>query len=90
VLSYKDILIRGGYRKQWGIPNLYPMFVTTAQDRVENMVALTQRIYPKGSNYLLFKAVPGFHVYIKTPPLLPQLFTDPYLRTGEPFSIAKP
>lgn len=90
VLSYKDILIRGGYKKQWGIPNLYPLFVTTANERADNMVDLTKTIYPNGSNFLLFKAIQGFHVYLRTPPLLPQLFTDPYKRTGDAFSIAHP
>ena len=40
VLSYKNILINGTYKKSWGIPNLILLFVTTAEERVENMVEL--------------------------------------------------
>jgi hypothetical protein len=87
VLSYKDILIRGEYRKQWGVPTLFPMFITTALDRVENMIELTEKIYPNGSQFLLFKAIPGFHEYHRTPPLMPLFFAAPFKRTGEPFYI---
>lgn len=90
VLSYKDILIRGEYQKQWGIGKLYPLFVTTANERADNMVDLTRTIYPNGSNFLLFKAIPGFHVYLRTPPLIPHLFTDPWKRTGSAFDINTP
>ena len=87
VLSYKDILIRGEFKKRYGIPNLYPLFVTTAEDRVDNMLALTRSIYPNGSNFLLFKAIGGFQFYFRTPPLLPELFTAPYKRVGDMFAI---
>lgn len=90
VLSYKDILIRGEYKKQWGIPNLYPLFITTAADRVDNMLDLTRTIYPNGSNFLLFKSISGFHQYLRTPPLIAELFTVPYKRTGDPFAISRP
>ena len=89
LLAYKDIIARRSYMSQWGIPNLFPLFVTTAIERADNMVALAQSIFPDGSNVLLFKAIPGFRAYLRTPPLLPALFSDPYLRVGEPFWMSK-
>jgi hypothetical protein len=65
------------------------LFVTTAIERADNMVALAQSIFPNGSNFLLFKAIPGFRIYLRTPPLLPALFSDPYRRVGEPFWMSK-
>jgi len=88
VLAYKNILTSGEYKKRWGIPNLFPMFITTADERVRNMVDLTRSIYPDGTQHLLFKAIVGFHVYFRTPPLIPELFGE-YVRTGEPFDIRK-
>ena len=88
ILAYKSILISGEYRKRFGIPNLFPLFVTTADARVQNMLDLTRTIYPNGSRHLLFAALPGFQVYFRTPPLLPQLFGE-YERTEGPFDITK-
>jgi hypothetical protein len=88
VLAYRNILATGEYKKRWGIPNLFPMFITTADVRVRNIADLTRSIYPDGAHHLLFRAIPGFHVYFRTPPLIPELFGE-YVRTGEPFDIRK-
>lgn len=88
ILSYKDIMIRGEYKIRYGVPNLFPLFVTTAEDRVENMLAQARTLYTNGSNFILFKAASGFLRFERTPPLHPQLFGI-YRRTGEDFDISK-
>jgi hypothetical protein len=88
LLAYQNLLAAGQHKKRWGVPNLYPMFVTTADARVENMLALAREIYPRGAPNLLFKAIPGFRNYCRTPPLLPKLFCEPWRRIGESLDIS--
>lgn len=87
LLSYKQILDQRAYKGRWGIPNLYPMFVTTAEARVSNMLALAYKLFPAGCPFLLFGKVPGFGDYLHTPSLLPDLFDGEYRRIGSTFSI---
>ena len=91
LLSYDHILRRAEYKKLFGIPVIYPMFVTTSEERVTHMVSLAEKLYPKGSKFTLFTHIPGFDFYYRTPPLLPKLFTHPWQRAGnEPLLINKP
>ena len=88
LLAYNDILARGEHRQRFGIPNLFPMFVTTSDARMESMIDLARNTCPKYSNFFLFRAIPGFEVYFRTPPLLTELFTT-YRRVGDSFDISK-
>lgn len=83
ILSYDYILKKKDYQKLLGIPVLYPLFVTTSPERARHMAELAKEELGH-SNLMLFTSVPGFHVYFKTPSLLPQLFTNPWSRAGKP------
>jgi hypothetical protein len=90
LLSYRDILNHHAYRKVWGIPNLLVLIVTTSEARVENMLELAAKVIPSGSENILFTHIPGFDVFFRSPPLLPQLWDTPWKRTGhKPFDIGK-
>lgn len=90
LLSYKYILEHGIHQKRFGIPNLNLLFVTTSQERARNVLQLARQTHPNGAPNLLFKAIPGLCAYFRTPPLLPELFTEPYGRPGhQPLSINK-
>ena len=97
LLQYKSVSATRAYSDKWGIPNLYVIFITTHNDpdghndtdRADHMVDLCRLLYPKGSNFMLFKAVQGFQANHRTPKPMPFLFTDPYKRTGEVFWLTK-
>ena len=90
LLSYDYILRKGDYKKQFGIPQLYVLFATTSPDRAMNMVQLAEKLF-KRSGFMLFSHIPGFGHFFKSPPLLPELWTRPWLRAGnDPFDISKP
>ena len=89
-LAYNDILQKRVYRKLFNIPVLYPVFVTTNAKRRDNLVALAETLFPKGSTHTLFSFIPGFEFYFRTPSLLPSLFNDPWKRAAkEPFLISE-
>lgn len=94
VQNYKGVITNQAY-KNLGIDCLYPLFVTTHTDttynkvkRPENIVKEIQKAYPNGSKLFLVKGITGFNPYLRTPKLMPHIFTDPFLRTGEPFMLA--
>jgi hypothetical protein len=89
LLSYDYILRKGEYKKQLGIPQLYVLFVTTSATRADNMIKLGEKLFGR-SNFMLFNEIPGFGHFFKSPPLLPELWTRPWLRAGNsPFDISK-
>ena len=90
LLSYKDILACATYKTRWGLPNLFPLFITTSEKRVENMLALARSLHQSHSSFLLFGFVPGFKPYVRTPELLPHLFSRPYSRISDNFDIGRP
>lgn len=86
ILCYRDLYQKGTHKAHFGIPNLLPVFVTTAEDRLSNMIELQRGLHPKGT--ILYKAIPGFLDYFKPPPLLPELWGKYRTAQGE-FDIAK-
>jgi hypothetical protein len=54
------------------------------------MVALAEKLF-KRSSFMLFTHIPGFSHFFKSPPLLPELWSRPWLRAGnEAFDISRP
>jgi hypothetical protein len=88
-LCYKDILAKGTFETHFGVAKMYPMFITVSEIRAKNMMKNGDEVAPEYSSLFLYKWLPGFELYYKTPPLFPQLFTDPYERSSTPFFINK-
>lgn len=88
-LAYHDILKKGMFEKHFGVAKMYPTFITVSATRARNMLTKLEEVSPEYSDLYLAKWLPGFELYQKTPPLFPQLFTDPYERIGTPFFIGK-
>lgn len=84
--GYAEILNRRLYKSHWDVPQLMVMFVTTNAVHMANMMH-----HLKGhalAKHFLFKAKPEFGVNWSVPPLLPDLFTEPWRQPdGSPFAI---
>lgn len=92
VAQYKKVLDTKAYT-QLGINCLYPMFVTTATDTTYNKTDRAGNIVneiAKTGNSAVFvvKGIKGFRPYLRTPKLMPHIWSDPFLRTGSPFNLA--
>lgn len=71
------------YNKHWGIPNCWPLFVTTSLSRAENMKKhLLDLTGGRGNSAILFKAWKG--TASEKPPATPDIITDPWARAGYP------
>lgn len=91
ILCYRDILKRRTFFKHFGVEKMFLLFLTVSAGRVENMKALVRELAPEYAHLFLFKAVPGFELYQRTPPLLPELWNEPWDRADhEPFAINEP
>jgi hypothetical protein len=84
--KYIELMTRGEYRVQWGVPNLRVMFVTTVPGRIE-----TLRAYLRGKAHadrFLFKALPTFGAIWRAPrEPLDELF-DPWEEIDGQFTFA--
>lgn len=84
--GYAEILNRRLYKSHWDVPQLMVMFVTTNAVHMENMMHHVED--HALAKHFLFKVKPEFGVNWSVPPLLPDLFTEPWLQPdGSPFAI---
>ena len=94
-LCYRAINRTEIYKEHFGIPNLIILNVTVSITHMQNIMNLVHELTLKpdgsyGISNLLFQCVPDFATYLRLPPLLPYLFTEPWLRAGKPpFFISK-
>ncbi len=95
ILSYRAINKTEIYKRHFGIPNLIILNVTVSTPHMQSIIDLVRELTMKkdgtyGISNCLFQMVPDFSNYLRIPPLLPYLFTGPWLRSGkEPFHIDK-
>lgn len=79
---YRAVVANRLYRAQLGVPNLVVLTITTSEATTESLLALCEAA---GSpTYFAFATVPGYADYFRTPPPLPELFTEPWRRAGHP------
>ena len=82
-VRYLEIMKQGLYRTHWGLPNIYPLFVTSSQYRLDNMIRLLKECTgSRGNSKILFQRYLGDTW--KKPPATPYHFTEPSLRAGYP------
>ena len=88
---YLDILRRRLFAERWGIPNLFILTVTTGPQRMRNMIdhlACLTAHEPKLRARFLFTCKPEFAGPWSVPPIMHDLFTEPWQRAGlDPFRI---
>lgn len=89
--AYAEILEAQAYRSCWGIPTLTILTVTTSEAHMRTMMAaLEERTDPRIAARFLFKTKPQFGKYWTVPPIMTDLFTDPWVRLGEPLTLSHP
>lgn len=74
MLSYNDIFTRGTFEKHLGIKFAYPLFITTSRSRAETLKKSSEKFSPKYTKKYRFGHVSGFDEYVKTPPVMKELF----------------
>jgi hypothetical protein len=93
VLCYRAINRSRAYEKMFGIPNLIILNVTTSAAHRDSILELVKELTMKpdrsyGISNLVFQTVTDFAQFLKVPPVLAHLWSEPWLRAGkEPFFI---
>ena len=94
LLGYQEILARHVYQEQFGLPKFgfYVLTVTTSEARLESIRALVEEVVARDwRRFFLFKAVPQFRAFERTPLPTLDLLATPWQRAkGEPLDIGKP
>lgn len=88
--GYLEARQTSAFHERFGIPNLLVLTVTTSATRIDSMLALLGTLTgasPEGAAGMLFKSRPEFGRYWQSPPVMGDLFTDPWTRTTAPFAI---
>lgn len=92
--GYLDVLRNRLYEDVWGITNLNVAVVTTAPQRMRNMIDRLEKLTrkePKLRQFFLFKHKRIFHEEWLVPPIMTDLLTDPWERAGmEPLLLDRP
>lgn len=80
---YKQFIGEKDYQEFFGKKaKVMVMYLTTLQKRTKTMLTMTD------ADYILFKCVPEFDAFTSPPPILEQLFNEPYQRGKDgPFDI---
>ena len=95
ILCYRAINRTEIYKQFFGIPNLIILNVTVSTTHLHSILDVVHELTLKadgsyGISNFMFQCVPDFATYLRVPPLLPHLFSDPWLRVGKaPFFISK-
>jgi hypothetical protein len=94
LLGYQEILSRHVYQTQFGLPKFtfYVLTVTTNEARMHSIMRLVEEVVDRDwRRFFLFKVMPEFKAFARTPlPILDPL-TTPWQRVkGEPLDISKP
>lgn len=78
--GYLDILENRTYRAHLGIPNLTVLIVTTNALHLQSMVNFYHSLNaPRYARHFLFKSVPGFTANWRVPPVMLDLFNEPWI-----------
>ncbi len=83
MLQYRDVMQNQTHKKEWGIPNLKVLNITTKPERVNNLMEILER---EGMTPLsmCFKAYPSLASTLKSPKPLLSILADPMQRVGHP------
>lgn len=82
ITAYQEILTSKRYKSHWAIPNLSVMTITTAPQRMLNMVDMVGDI-----DRFIFRCAPYFSRHWRIPPIMSELVTEPYTRKNGSFDI---
>jgi len=86
-----DLLEARTYKDHWGVPTLLILIITTNETHKRNLIALLDKITnSKHKERFLFKTKQEFGINWTIPPIMYDLLTEPWTRTGTPFDISKP
>ncbi len=78
--GYVDVLENRTYRAHLGIPNLTVLTVTTNALHLQSMLNFYHSLNaPKYARHFLFKSVPGFTANWGVPPVMLDLFNEPWI-----------
>ena len=83
-LAIKYIMDNKLHTKQWGIPNLITLVVTSSQARIDTMKAIVMReTNGKGCSYVAFYKIPVIEQLEASKPM-PEMYTTGWQRAGYP------
>ena len=89
--AYAEIIESEAHRRIWGIPSLTVLTVTTSLAHMHTMIShLEDSVSAKTAARFLFKTKPDFGKYWTVPPVMTDIFEDPWERTASPLSIGTP
>jgi hypothetical protein len=78
--GYLDILENKTYRSHLGIPNFTILTVTTNALHLQSMLNFYHSLNaPRYARHFFFKSIPGFTASWRVPPVMPGLFTEPWV-----------
>jgi hypothetical protein len=84
-LAIRYIMENKLHTKQWGIPNLITLVVTSSQARIDTMKDLIMReTNGKGCPYIAFAIIPVLEDPFKSAKPMPELYTHGWQRAGHP------
>lgn len=77
------------YKSHLGIGSLLVLIVTLNAEHMKNMLDLVKELTDgKGSPLFMFKTMSALGDFMKSPPPMPEIFEEPWLRAGfPPFSL---
>lgn len=93
ILAYRAINQTAMCQKHFAIPSLIVLNVTVSNEHMQNVFDLVRRLTLKsdgsyGLSNFMFQVAPEFATFLRVPPVLSHLFTDPWRRAGkDPFYI---
>ncbi len=90
---YQKLIGGGAYKKVfWEGARLMHMSVFDSPGKMQNVMQDALKLSGgAGCNYMLFKSVPYYAGHFVPPPVMPELFYEPWLRAGlDPFSLSDP
>ncbi len=94
LLGYQEVLSKHLYQMQFGLPkfSFYVLTVTTHEARMQSIMRLVEEVVDRDwRRFFLFKAVPQFKAFERTPLPTLDLLATPWQRVkGEPLDISKP
>lgn len=79
--GYKEILSFKRYKSHWGLPNVRIMTVTSAPQRMANMVQMVD------DDRFIFQCEPYFSRHWRIPPIMAELVAEPYACNSGPYNI---
>ena len=79
--AYREIFSSKLFKSQWSIPNLKVITITTAPQRMLNMIEMAD------DERFIFQCEKHFGRHWRIPPVMSELVTQPYTRKQGPFDI---